>query len=361
MPRRRPPAFSIGGLLESSAYGDRVHCSIADSVEELTGTVGAVLSRRGDVVIPTCALARAREILNFLRQGAQAGRLPGTMRVFIDSPQAIAATDVFRAHPEALAPAEAAAFAASEDLLAPPGVQCTRDRNASRTINDVASGAVVLAGSGMATGGRVLYHLRRELPRSSSAVVFVGFAADGTPARQIIGGAHSIRLLGEPVAVRASVHAINGFSAHADRDGLLAWHGYIKPARTFLVRGEPDTMRAFAAQLPAGRIDMPASGQGFDLGQHCCGARGTLAGGRVRGFPASLRRHDGGGETAYMFARARGAARLRPWLPAMTANPMCRGARTDHWQTGIDPVAPRPGCEARPRPGPKRMRSQQRG
>ena len=258
-----PPPSDI--VVMETTYGDRVHRSIADSVEELIGTVGAVLSRRGNVVIPTFALERAQEILYFLRQGAQAGRLPGTMRVFLDSPQAIAATDLFRAHPEALAPAAAAAFAAGEDLLAPPGLQCTRDRNASRTINDVASGAVVLAGSGTATGGRVLYHLRRELPRSSSAVVFVGFAAAGTPARQIIDGAHSIRLLGESVAARASVHTINGFSAHADRDELLAWHGYINPVHTFLVHGETDRMRAFAAQLPAGRIDMPASGQGFDL------------------------------------------------------------------------------------------------
>ena len=258
-----PPASDI--VVMETTYGDRVHRSIAESVEELISTVNGALGRGGNVVIPTFALERAQEILYYLRDGAQSGRLPGSMRVFLDSPLAIAATELFRRHPEALAPTAAAAFAAGEDLLAPPRLECTRDRNASRSINDVNAGAVVLAGSGMATGGRVLFHLRRELPRHESAVVFVGFAARGTPARQIIDGAHSLPLLGGTVPVRAEIRTINGFSAHADRDELLGWHARIKPALTFLVHGEPDTMKAFAARLPPGRIETPASGQSFDV------------------------------------------------------------------------------------------------
>jgi metallo-beta-lactamase family protein len=95
--------------------------------------------------------------------------------------------------------------------------------------------------------------------------VFVGYAANGTPARRIIDGARSIRLFDEFVPVRARIHTINGFSAHADRDELLAWHARIGPRRTFLVHGEQATMAAFAASLPAGPIDRPAVGQVFDL------------------------------------------------------------------------------------------------
>ncbi|HUO94775.1 MAG TPA: MBL fold metallo-hydrolase [Steroidobacteraceae bacterium] len=258
-----PPPSEI--VVMETTYGDRLHRPIGDSVEELVRAIGAAFEGGGNVVIPTFALERAQEMLYFLRAGVAGGGIPRSVRVFLDSPQAIAATDLFRSHPEALSAQAAADFASGQDLLAPPGLECTRDRSASQSINEIRHGAVVLAGSGMATGGRVLYHLRRELPRAESAIVFVGYAATGTPAREIIDGARSIRLLGDAVAVRARIHTINGFSAHADRDELLAWHARIRPERTLLVHGEQATMAAFAERLPAGRIDLPAIGQVFDL------------------------------------------------------------------------------------------------
>ncbi len=259
-----PPVNSEIVVMETT-YGDRLHRPIEESVRELIQVVSETLAHGGNVVIPTFALERAQEILYFLKAAADRRQLPAAMRVFLDSPQAIAATELFRNHPESLVADAAAQFSSGKDPLAPPGLECTRDRAASRTINDVRTGAVVLAGSGMATGGRVLYHLRRELPRPESAVVFVGYAANGTPARQIIDRAHTVNLLGEPVHVRARIATIGGFSAHADRDELLAWQARIAPRRTFLVHGEIATMRAFAARLPAGAIDMPAPGQSFDL------------------------------------------------------------------------------------------------
>jgi metallo-beta-lactamase family protein len=259
-----PPTGAEIVVMETT-YGDRLHRPIDASVAELVAAIGEALGHGGNVVIPTFALERAQEILYFLKAATDRAQLPRTLRVFLDSPQAISATELFRKHREALSPAAAAQFANGQDPLAPPGLECTRDRAASRSINEVPSGAVILAGSGMATGGRVLYHLRRELPRPNSAIVFVGYAAGGTPARQIIDGAHSIRLFGENVPVRARVHTINGFSAHADRDELLAWHARSAPRRTFLVHGEMQTMRAFAARLPAGAIDLPAIGQVFEL------------------------------------------------------------------------------------------------
>jgi metallo-beta-lactamase family protein len=259
-----PPVNSEIVVMETT-YGDRLHRPVDASVAELIAAVAASLKRGGNVVIPTFALERAQEILYFLKIAANGERLPRGVRVFLDSPQAIAATEVFRKHLESLSADAAARFRSGDDPLTPAGLECTRDRDASRRINDVRSGAIVLAGSGMATGGRVLYHLRRELPRAESGVIFVGYAAGGTPARQIIDGARSVRLLGESVQVRAQVATINGFSAHADRDELLAWHQRIAPRRTFLVHGEAATMRAFAARLPSGPVEMPAPGQSFDL------------------------------------------------------------------------------------------------
>jgi metallo-beta-lactamase family protein len=266
-PLLRDPVPPVGAeiVVMETTYGDRVHRPIDTSIAELVGAVSEALGHGGNVVIPTFALERAQEILYFLKAATDRGQLPRTLRVFLDSPQAIAATELFRTHREALSAEAAAQFSGGQDPLAPPGLECTRDRAASRSINDVHGGAVILAGSGMATGGRVLYHLHRELPRPNSAIVFVGYAAAGTPARQIIDGAQTIRLFGEYVPVRARVHTINGFSAHADRDELLAWHARIAPRRTFLVHGEVATMRAFASRLPAGAIDMPAIGQAFDL------------------------------------------------------------------------------------------------
>jgi len=122
-----------------------------------------------------------------------------------------------------------------------------------------------MAGAGMCTGGRVRYHLKFNLPRRESAIVFVGYAASGTLARRIIDGARAVDIFDVQVPIRASVHTINGFSAHADQRELLAWHARTGAARTFLVHGEPDTMRSFAALLPNSKVELPAPGQTFAL------------------------------------------------------------------------------------------------
>ena len=129
----------------------------------------------------------------------------------------------------------------------------------SMALNRISGGAVIMAGSGMATGGRVRHHLVHNLPRPAASIVFVGYAARGTPARRIIDGARSITLFGEEVPVRAQVHTINGFSAHADQAELLRWHARVGGAeRTILVHGESGAMNAFAALLPGVPVLMPA-------------------------------------------------------------------------------------------------------
>ena len=131
-------------------------------------------------------------------------------------------------------------------------------------INAIESGAVIMAGSGMATGGRVLHHLRRNLPRAECGVVLVGFASKGTLARQLVDGATEVSIFGERIPVRASIHTINGFSAHAGRGSLIAWRQKIDAPRTFLVHGEPPAMNALKGAL-AGDVVMPKIGDSAEI------------------------------------------------------------------------------------------------
>ncbi|HEX7327893.1 MAG TPA: MBL fold metallo-hydrolase [Casimicrobiaceae bacterium] len=262
-----PPPHADYVVMEST-YGDRVHRSLDDSVEELWAAIGATLKAGGNSIIPTFALERTQEILYFLREGVERGRLPQTLAVFLDSPMAISATEIMRRHPECYDDDTRRAFAGGDpfDL---PGLRYTREASDSMALDRITGGAVIIAGSGMCTGGRVRFHLRSHLWREASSVIFVGFAAEGTLARQIIDGAKEVRIFGEPVRVRARIHTINGFSAHADRSELIAWHAASgAPQLTFLVHGEPDRgMQALATALEAGghKVSMPVRGAAFAL------------------------------------------------------------------------------------------------
>jgi len=262
MPAKPPAADAV--VMETT-YGDRLHKPIQASVEELYAAISDTFSRGGNVVIPTFALERAQAILYFLREGLKRNRLPRTMQVFLDSPMAISATEIFRHHPECYDKATAALFQAGNDPLSFSGLHLARETADSKALNGIAAGAVIMAGSGMCTGGRVQHHLKHNLWRSESSVVFVGYAAQHTLARQIIDGAKRVQILGEDIPVRAHVHTINGFSAHADQAELLAWHRQTDAGRTFLVHGEERTMRQFASLLKKTGVEMPVLHQQFDL------------------------------------------------------------------------------------------------
>ena len=259
-----PPAAEI--VLMETTYGDRCHRSTADSVKELMSVIAATVARGGNVVIPSFALERTQEILYWLRAAVVSGALPPQLPVYVDSPMAVSATAVYRAHPECYDADAAALIAGGQDLFGFPGLHLVRARSDSIAINRISGGAVIMAGSGMCTGGRVRHHLVHNLPRATSSIVFVGYAARGTPARRIIDGARSVTLLGEDVPVRAQVHTINGFSAHADQAELLRWHARVGGAeRTILIHGESGAMNAFAALLAEVPVSMPAPGERMTL------------------------------------------------------------------------------------------------
>jgi metallo-beta-lactamase family protein len=141
----------------------------------------------------------------------------------------------------------------------------TRETADSVAINGIHGGAIIMAGSGMCTGGRVRHHLQHNLGREDSSIVFVGYAAIGTLACQIIDGAKQVDIFGETIPVRARIYTINGFSAHADQAELLAWQKLTSAKRTFLVHGEENTMKEFAARLVDTQVEMPGPNQVFEL------------------------------------------------------------------------------------------------
>ncbi len=258
-----PPRADV--VVIETTYGDRLHKPMAASVEELYGAISDAFGRGGNVIIPTFALERAQELLWMLNQGIAKSRLLPSMQVFLDSPMAISATEIFARHSEGLQADAARLFRERRDPLTLPGLHFTRERAESVALNHIRGGAIIMAGAGMATGGRVRHHLRHNISREECCVIFVGFAAKGTLARQIIDGQNPVHILGDDIPVRASIHTINGFSAHADQAELLRWHEHTGAGRTFLTHGEEAAMHKFASRLGNTRVEMPELNQIFDL------------------------------------------------------------------------------------------------
>ncbi len=253
-------------VVMETTYGDREHRALEPSVEELYAAITETFRRGGNVVIPTFALERAQEILYFLNRGVNVGQLPRSMQVFLDSPMAISATRIFERHIDAYNAETADLFREGRDPFQLPGLHFTRETAESMSLNQISGGAVIMAGSGMCTGGRVRHHLKHNLWRRDSSIIFPGYAAGGTLARHIIDGAERVHIFGEEIPVRAAIHTINGFSAHADRAELLAWHRKISGVeRTFLVHGEDDAMHRFAQLLKREQVEMPHLHQAYEL------------------------------------------------------------------------------------------------
>ncbi len=259
------PAAAADYVVMESTYGDRPHRSVPDSVDELYQAIRETYARRGNVIIPTFALERTQEILYYLHQGIRSGLLPANLRVFLDSPMAISATEIFRRHPECF-DLDFIAELEHGDPFDMPGLHFTRDTSESMAINSIESGAVILAGSGMCNGGRVRHHLKHNLWRERSSVVFVGYAAEGTLARRIVDGASTVQIFNNDIPVRAQVWTINGFSAHADQPALLDWLGEVPRRRIFLVHGEYERgMRKFQEVLEARGFDCHLPGMGESI------------------------------------------------------------------------------------------------
>jgi metallo-beta-lactamase family protein len=258
------PPPRVDTVVMETTYGDRLHKQLQPSIDELYMVINNTLERGGNVIIPTFALERAQEILYYLREGIEHKHIGRFTNVFLDSPMAISATRIFERHPECFDAETLKVSHAGNDPFDLPALHFTRETADSMAINRITAGAVIMAGSGMCTGGRVRHHLKHNLWRENSSIVFVGYASQGTLARRIIDGAKRVRIYGEEIPVKASVHTIGGFSAHADQAELLAWHQHTgNPKKTFLVHGEKEAMQAFTRQLQNTKIEIPALHQSF--------------------------------------------------------------------------------------------------
>ncbi len=260
----KPPA--VDTVVMETTYGDRLHKQLQPSITELYDIINTTVGRGGNVIIPTFALERAQEILYYLREGINTKKIKHYTTVFLDSPMAISATEIFRRHPECYDPETMKIFENGNDPFDLPGLHFTRETSESMAINMIDSGAVIMAGSGMCTGGRIRHHLKHNLWNKRNSIAFVGYAAQGTLARRIVDGAEVVKIFGEEIPVKADVYTIGGFSAHADQAELLAWHGQTgNPDTTYLVHGEEKSMHVFAKKLHNTRVQIPQLHQKYTL------------------------------------------------------------------------------------------------
>ncbi len=242
-----PPTADV--VMLESTYGDRNHRPFAESVAELEEAIRETFERGGNVVIPAFALERSQELLYVLYEAWRAGRIPDHARIFLDSPMAISATRIFERHEDLFDKEALHLHASGGDPFDFDALEYTRSARDSMRINDIQRGAIILAGSGMVTGGRVLHHLRHNLLRPESSVVFIGFQAEGTTGRKIVEGADFVTLMGQSIPVRANRYTINGFSGHAGQSELTKWAQQSGAERIMLVHGETDAKRAFREHL----------------------------------------------------------------------------------------------------------------
>lgn len=218
-------------------------------------------------MIPSFALERTQLVLYTLNKLMRAGEIPRAT-VFLDSPMATKMTHLYATCANQFLPEVAAALERGEEPFEPETLEYTASVEDSKKINEIEGGAIIVAGSGMMTGGRIVHHLKRNLWRKEAALIVVGYQAEGTMGRRIVDGAKTVRIHGDTIEVRARVATINGFSSHADRGDLLRWLEPTGSARAFLVHGEPPVMEKFAQDLRGqGReVILPEQGKTYELG-----------------------------------------------------------------------------------------------
>jgi metallo-beta-lactamase family protein len=249
-PILRDPTFfeEADYVLVESTYGDRLLEPLEGAADKLADVINATVKSGGNIVIPSFALERSQEILYYLNKFLIEDRIPHLM-VFIDSPMAVSITGVFEHYPELFDEEMVELMRQKNSPFDFRGLSLVRTVEESKAINRIKGTVIIIAGSGMCTGGRIKHHLVTNISRMESTILFVGYQAAGTLGREIVGGAKKVRILGQHYPVRARVVQINGFSAHADRDGLLRWLSSLRepPRRLFVTHGESSVSQHFAA------------------------------------------------------------------------------------------------------------------
>ena len=243
-------------IFMESTYGDRNHKDEDISDQELADAIAYSYSKGEKVIIPAFAVERTQEILYCLHILQSKGKLPADMPVFVDSPLAIRATEVFRRNRELFDEDAQKMLHQGDDPFELPNLRYTLSAAESQSINDYKGPAIIISASGMCEAGRIRHHLKHNLWRPECTILFVGYQAVGTLGRTLIEGATTVKLFGEPIEVQAEICQLTGMSGHADRDGLLRWVNAFteKPKRVFVMHGEDEVENIFVDTL---------TGQGF--------------------------------------------------------------------------------------------------
>ena len=234
-------------LVIESTYGNRLHEPMTDEKSKLKEIILKTISNNGNVIISSFAVGRTQQILYELNSMVESGALP-QIPVFIDSPLAVSATEIFREAKECFDEETLELLRQEDDPFYFPGLTLVRSADESRALNNFKGGAIIISASGMCDAGRIKHHLKHNLWRPESSVVFIGFQAEGTLGRRLLDGAKKVKILGELINVAANIYSLQGFSAHADQTGLLNWVKGItgKPQRVFIVHGESSESKALA-------------------------------------------------------------------------------------------------------------------
>ncbi|MCA9311646.1 MAG: MBL fold metallo-hydrolase [Phycisphaerales bacterium] len=263
------PVAHADWILMESTYGDRDREQEHPVLDTLAEVVNDTVARGGNLVIPTFAIDRAQELLFFFSQLTHEGRIP-RITIFLDSPMAVNATTIYKRYPHLLDAETQAMLEAGRHPFQFPGLHFVRTASESKAVNSIRGSCVIMAGSGMCTGGRVKHHLRQNIERPESTVLFVGYQASNTLGRQILQGDPRVRIHGHTYEVRARVREMGGLSAHADRAGLMQWLEDFKekPRALFLTHGEMDAATALAGHIGkerGWRVEIPEYGSRWRL------------------------------------------------------------------------------------------------
>lgn len=263
------PITEADYVIMESTYGNRLHEQCDEEIELLHETIWETYKKGGNLIIPAFAVERTQDLLYHLNLLTEAGRMP-PMTVYIDSPLATAATNIFRHNRQAYDQEANDFLRRGRDPLFWPGLKFTESLEESKAINNISGGAIVISASGMCEAGRIRHHLKYNLWRPQSTVLFVGYQPKGTLGRQLLDGEKLVRIFGDDIAVRADIRSIDCYSAHADQTGLLEWvKGFTAaPREFFIVHGESEAAEALGNLITAQfgyKATVPAWQQVYEL------------------------------------------------------------------------------------------------
>jgi metallo-beta-lactamase family protein len=259
----------VDALVLESTYGNRLHEGAAETEAVLAATIVRTASRGGRVLVPAFAVGRTQELIHTLHTLVEQKSIPD-LPVFVDSPLASRATEVFRRNVDLFDEAARADVERDGAAFGYRNIKFVGSADESRALNDLREPCIIVSASGMCEGGRILHHLAHGLGDARNTVLFVGFQAEGTLGRKIVDGAEVVSIYGEPVRRRAEVAVLDGFSAHADQRELLAWVAKLSPApkRVFLVHGEIEAAGPLKEKIEEeiqAEVFIPSCGEAFDL------------------------------------------------------------------------------------------------